>query len=112
VGFRLNRTYVLEFEGALAGAEVKIRSTSVGVLLELRDASSEKRVAELLASHLVEWNLENEIGDPIPLTVEGVLSLEGVVLGRIAREWYRAASGLTAPLDDPMMEASLEMNPL
>jgi hypothetical protein len=111
VGFRLDRTYVLEFEGALAGAEVAIKATSVGTVLKLRDVADAKEVAELLASHLIGWNLEDRDGNPIPTTAEGILdNVEEAILGRIAAEWYKAATGVTSPLDGPnSMESSLDM---
>lgn len=100
MGFRLDRTYVLQFEGAMAGAEVKIRSTSIATMMRIRQVQELSELAGLLADHLVEWNLEDEKGEPLPTTADAIMSnLEGVVLGRIAREWYRAASGVTAPLD-------------
>ena len=110
MGFRLDRTYRLEFEGALAGAEVAIKATSVGTVLKLRDDTSVDSVAALLADHLIGWNLEDADGQPVPATKEGVLSLEQPVLEAIARAWYQAATGVTAPLDAPnSMESSLEM---
>ena len=111
MGFRLDRTYVLQFEGEMEGAEVMIRGTSVGVMLRLRSAEEPEEVASLLAQHLIGWNFEDEKGEPLPLTKDAILTnLEGVVLGRIAREWYKAAVGITAPLDGPIsMESSLSM---
>lgn len=108
MGFRLDRTYRLIFEGALDGAEVHIKATSVGTILELRNITEPKQIADLLAAHLIGWNLEDADGTPIPTTPEGILSLEQVVLERIGQEWYKAATGVTAPLDAPnSMESSL-----
>lgn len=114
MGFRLDRTYLLDFEGtALAGAEVAIKATSVGTALKLREVGGVKEVCELLADHLIGWNFEDENGDPLPPTLEGIMTLEEVIIGRIGREWYRAATGVTAPLDAPnSMESTLQMEAL
>lgn len=117
MGFRLDRKYILEFDGAMAGAEVVIKATSVGTVLKLRDVNEitgQQELAELLATHIEEWNFEDADGQPLPITVEAIMdNIESVVLVRIAREWYKAATGVTAPLDGPSsMESTLEMEPL
>lgn len=111
MGFRLNRTYVLEFEGAMAGAEIRIRSTSIATMLRLREVTDLDELAGMLAEHVVDWNFEDENGGPLPATKEAILAnLEGVELGRIGAEWYKAAAGITAPLEDPAsVEAELSM---
>lgn len=117
MGFRLDRRYVLEFEGAMAGAEVVIKATSIGTVLKLREINELddlSELASLLADHIVEWNFEDENGETLPITAEAILAnVESVVLVRIAREWYKAATGVTAPLDSPTsLESTLEMEPL
>lgn len=100
MGFRLNRTYRLVFEGALEGLEVSIRSTSVGTTRQLRDATPDL-LAEMLADHVIDWNYEDEDGKPLPIAPASFLALEEPVLAAIIREWYRAAAGITAPLEQP-----------
>ena len=110
MGFRLDRSYVLEFEGAMEGAYVKIKSTPVGVALEMRQAGDLPidRAAELLAEYVSDWNLDGPDGKPLPITKEAILAdLEQVVLGKIFVEWYKAAVGLTAPLDPPGADGTL-----
>jgi hypothetical protein len=101
MGFRLSRVYALRFEGALEGLEVDIKATSVGTVLEMRGAENDRAMAELLAAHILRWNYENEAGEPLEPTVDNLLALEAVVFARIVREWHRAASGVTSPLDPP-----------
>jgi hypothetical protein len=105
MGYQLGRVYDLRFGGAMDGAEVKIRSTTVGRMLQLRQMIEDEDVpglVDMLTEHLIEWNLEDPAGDPVPMTVEGLLAnLEEPVLGVILREWYKAATGVTAPLDGP-----------
>jgi hypothetical protein len=112
MGFRLDRTYVLEFEGAMEGAYVKLKSTPVGVALEMRggqtDAVGLNRAAELLAEYVQEWNLNGSDGKALPITAEAILAdLELVVIGKIMVEWYKAAVGVTAPLDPPGADGTL-----
>lgn len=102
MGFRLNRTYVLHFEGAMAGAEIKLRSTSVATVMRLRQSTDVPEIVGMLAEHVVEWNLEDEKGEPLPITADAILNdLEESVVAAIVREWFKAAVGVTAPLDGP-----------
>lgn len=113
MGFRLDRTYVLAFEGAMTGAHVKLRATPVGVALELRgdedNSLSLPRAAELLAEYVQEWNLDGPDGQPLPVTPEAILGdLEEVVVAKIMVEWYKAARGVTTPLDPPTEDIPME----
>ncbi len=123
MGFRLDRTYALRWDAGtdLAGLEVDMRSTSVATLTEikgLRVSQDEARIAEILIGHVKRWNLEDEAGNPLPVTLESLLAQEPVLLAAIAREWYLAAAGVSAPLDlgstssDSSAEESLPMETL
>ena len=108
MGFRIDRTYVLEFEGAMAGAYVKIRSTPVGVALELRSGIAAGRAIELLADYVVEWNLDGPDDQPLPIDPEAIKGgLEESVVAKIIVEWYKAAAGVTAPLDPPGADGTM-----
>lgn len=111
MGWRMDRTYVLKFEGAMEGAEVKIRATSVGTVLALRGASDPAVVAGLLSEYLESWNFDDEKGEPLGTSPEDILGgVEQPVLQHIAQEWYKAATGVTAPLDfEPLTEAAIPM---
>lgn len=102
MGFRIDRTYVLEFEGALEGLYVKIKSTPVSVMMRFQSNTTWDETAELLAEYVLEWNYENEDGKPLPIEKEAIIAgMEVPVMVRIAREWAKAAGGITAPLDPP-----------
>lgn len=108
MGFRLDRSYVLEFEGAMEGAYVKIKSTPVGVALEMRAAVPIERAAAMLAEYVQEWNLDGSDGESMPITAEAILGdLEEVIIAKIMVEWYKAAVGVTAPLDPPGADGTL-----
>ena len=102
MGFRLNRTYVLKFAGDMEKAEVKIRSTSTATSLALREVSDDTRaMVALLADHVIEWNFEKADGTPLPIETDAIMNeLEEVVIAALLTEWYKAATGVTAPLDN------------
>lgn len=101
MGYRAKRTvYVLEFDDPeLAGLEIKVSSTSIGVLLDLADDAESARIGgldkakRLLAefmTRLVSWNLENEEGEPTPLTEEGFRSHEPDFVLTVVFTWFDA----------------------
>lgn len=102
MGFRLNRTYKLRWPaGDMEGAEITIRATSTNTSMQLRTVRDVPEMARLLAEHVIEWNLDGPDDQPLPIEASAILDgLEEVVLAEILRHWYRAAVGITAPLDD------------
>lgn len=103
MGFRVGRVFELDFgeegETGLAGAMVKIRSCSVEALEEFTTTDDEVRGAEILAEHLIEWNLEDFEGKPVPMTAAGLRSLDPPAARLIVIEWLRAVRGVSAPFD-------------
>jgi hypothetical protein len=102
MGFAIDRSYQLSFEGQfLDGCEIHIRATSIAAILELeKDTTKRESVAKLLSEHLISWDLEMN-GEPIPATYDGILMLEEVVMASITGAWYKAARGVSAPLEKP-----------
>jgi hypothetical protein len=103
MGFRLQRTYALRWdEGTdLAGLEIDMTSTSVATLMEvkaLKVGRDEARLGALLADHVKSWNLEDENGETLPISAESLYTQEAAVLAEIAKQWYLAAAGVSAPL--------------
>jgi len=134
VGFNVEPTaYRLRFKDpAYEGLEVTARELSTGELWEYMAAektatdgtqSSEARAAarqcmlQMLADALVSWNAEVR-GAPVPMTVEGLLSLGHSFNSRVADAWTDALVGISAPLPqtstagDPSVEASIPMDTL
>ncbi len=108
MGFRLSRSYTLLFEGSvLEGLEVHIRATSVATVMQVREHFADPvKLADLLTEHVTEWNYEDEDGRVLPISAESFLTLEEPVLAKIVKEWYRAATGVTAPLDGGSTDGS------
>lgn len=101
MGFEVRREYVLQFEGAMEGAEVRLRSTSIGTALKIRGSELEwEELLQTMADHLVSWNLMKDGVDLKP-DLDGIKALEQVMVLAIVKEWMRATGGITAPLDPP-----------
>lgn len=97
-------------EGDLAGLHVRVGGLSVGKMLELTKAAAEvpedfsgsvtsvEPLIEAFAEKLSEWNLEDEDGNPVPATLEGVRQQDlGLVIPVIMR-WMSAVADIPAPL--------------
>lgn len=98
MGFQIGRVFELDFTDTDAdGAVVKMKSCSIATIIELGEAGY-LRFAEIIAEHVKEWNLEDE-GKPVPVTAEGVMSLESPFRDLIYVEWQRATRGITVPFD-------------
>lgn len=101
MGFQIGRTFVLDFgaegETDLFGAVVKMRSGSVGTIAEFGTCTPE-REREILAEHVVEWNLEDD-GVPLPIAAESFRLLDPPARDMIYVEWLKATRGLSAPFD-------------
>jgi hypothetical protein len=131
MGFKVQRkTYLLKFQGTdLDGLEVTARSLTTGQQLELEaariaraaggadsDAGTE-RMIRLFSGALQSWNAEDEdTGEPIPTTYEGVLGQDVDFVLAIIRAWNSAMNGVPAPLSETSsggepsaLEASIPM---
>lgn len=134
---RKRRVYRLRFEDEeLDGLVVKVRSASVGRLLEFmrflaglsdddlttEDVEKFAALFESFAEVLEEWNVlyadgPNK-GQPVPATLEGVRSQDGDFVMDIMRVWFQAVTQPPAPLPatssagGPSAALSLPMEPL
>ncbi|MFG2269142.1 hypothetical protein ACGFNY_05130 [Streptomyces chartreusis] len=121
MGFRPPRkTYTLDFTGTdYDGLEVKVRGFTVGEELELDDAEfSGDLLVKTIASRLISWNVEDEKGEPVPATFEGICTQETAMVLAILDALRRANSGVSAPLPNgsptggPTPVVSIPMAPL
>ena len=100
-GFPGRRVIVLEFDSAMAGAEVTLRAASVETMLAVREATVQEAVP-LLAENLISWNLTGSDGEVIAFEEKHILrEVEPTILMKIIGEWYKVAVGISAPLDLP-----------
>lgn len=124
MGFRpKRRIYDLQFEDPdMEGLEVKIRHVDTGQSLALDSAISSggedgvRVCLDLLAENMIEWNVEDDNGQPVPVTMDGLLSQELDFNLAIVNAWREAILGVPAPLDsaspdgEPSLEASIPMD--
>jgi hypothetical protein len=102
MGFQLGRGIVLVFEGALEGAEVRLRPTPIAVTLQLQGDVSFKEATDLLVEYVTSWNFEGIDGQPLKLAHDDIMAnMEVAVLEKVMHEWYKAARGVTTPLESP-----------
>lgn len=70
------------------------------------------------AKVLVSWNLEDEDGEPVPTTYEGLMSYDFQFVLAVVLGWMQAVAGVPTPLDRPSRDGgpslveSLPMEPL
>jgi len=93
------------------GMRVEMRRMSLGESLaldEMRLSTSSgaegnvkrvRRVAETVAAKIVSWNLADELGQPLPVSVDALLGQEESVMNAIVSSYITAVRGVDAPLD-------------
>lgn len=104
-GFRVPaRTARLVFEDDLyAGAEVVVTlSVPLGVSMSLREQAGSDDPATIYGTFvkygLKEWNLENEDGKPVPLTIAGLETLPTDFVLFMLDEWIKQIGAVPVPL--------------
>lgn len=144
MGFReTQKVYRLEFEDDFEGLVVKVTVPAFGKVLELEqqvgglaelvgkraeDFSPEDVAAAVASSsdmvdafldNLVEWNVEDAAGAPIPATREGLARVSSTLGRHVLTTWWEFANGTVPDPKDqpssggsPSLEASLPMEPL
>lgn len=130
MGYKVTRkTYRLVFQDPeCAGLEVTTHGLSTGQYLDLMSARAQtasggaegraamERVLGMLADSLVSWNAEDEDGQPIPTTLDGIKSQDLEFNTRLVDAWGDAVGGVSAPLPQtssggsPSVEASIPMD--
>ena len=116
--------YNLVFDD-LDGLEVKAHGTSVGQVRRFVTFGEEASFAETLemfdafAKALISWNLEDDAGEPVPATVQGIEEFpDSVLMSKIVNTWVRTVSGVDDELGKgsssggPSLEESIPMEPL
>lgn len=105
MGYRRQRRVlhlVFAEPSAYAGLEVKVRAMSFGDFYAYTGLERDQQ--EMLAEHLVSWNVEDEDGTPVPATLEGIRSREVDEIKAIKRAWTDAMTEV--PEGDPLALSS------
>lgn len=102
---RKRKVYKLDFSGTeYDGLEVRVSSLTTGEYLELitiagpteEGGSEAGAMVRLFAKHLISWNLEDEDGEPVPATYEGVKSNDFTMNSAIVNAWTSALADVPA----------------
>jgi hypothetical protein len=117
------KTYKLFFaDPEMDGLEVTARSIPVGPLLELSVTDPEQdpyKSVRHFADALVDWNIEDDDGNPVPANLEGLATLEIDFVLEVVRAWTQALTAVRPPLPEgspsggtSAPEVSIPMTPL
>ena len=112
MGYRPQRkVYVLDFGDKYDGLEVKVRAGTLGQLLGLQRLSGEDltpdQLDELFAKFvelLKQWNIEDDDGNHVPETIEGLYSLDP----ELARDIIDVAARVLGGVPDPLPAGSAD----
>ena len=112
-GFRLpEKTARITFEGTdYDGAEIWVRlNVSFAHYIALREAAEgddQAKMAELFGGEvLMEWNLEDASGEPVPANGDGMLQIPLSLAMLIVQHWIEAVSAVPVPLEPPSGDLS------
>jgi len=104
-GFRLpEKTARITFEGTdYDGAEIVLRlSVTFAQFIALRESAQgedQEGMARLFGeSVLMEWNLEDADGNPIPANTDGMLAIPLQLTNLVVQHWVEAVAGVPGPL--------------
>lgn len=107
-GYRRQRKiYKLTFDKH-PGLVVRATSVSAGDFLAITELTEQdmtpdvaKELFARFSSVLLDWNLQDEDGTPVPATPEGLLSEDWDFVMEILDAWMDAVAGVAAPLAQP-----------
>lgn len=121
MGYRPKRKiYDLDFTGTeYDGLKVTVRGVSTGQALDIDAARVDggdeamRGMLELLAEQLVDWNIEDDDGQPVPANLDGLRAQDIGLNLAIVNAWQTAMAGVPAPLEsgstsgEPSLVASI-----
>lgn len=118
MGYRAQRrTYPLSLGEEFAGLEATVSSVSIGEYLTLAGFTGENvpvsYAIDQFCANLIDWNLEDEEGKPIPVTAAKDQDKELILA--LTSAWVGSLHGVAAPLEpsspagEPSLEASIPM---
>lgn len=110
MGYKAKK-YHLTFDESTGhdGLEATMRSISTANLLLIQklgsgfnaanlDPEAFEQLVKILSDSMIEWNVEDDDDQPVPTTVEGILSQDPDLIMTIITVWTTAAGGIKAPL--------------
>lgn len=118
---RVPTIYTLDKVRGEEGLIVRLKAIKIGKMRKLMQLTSSDdtaneglaQILDLLQEALVSWNLEDEQGQPVPATPEGVEDQESELILRIVETWMDQMTGVTPELGkDSSSGASFPGRPL
>jgi hypothetical protein len=103
-GFRVpKRTAKLVFEDDYAGAEVRVQlDVPIQLYIDIQDLVDAEKHLEVFGlfgrAVLLDWNLEDDDGQPIPANAAGFVQLPPGFGNLIIQEWMDEVTRLPGPL--------------
>jgi hypothetical protein len=99
------------------GFEITLRSLTIkqrrGLRMEGDEGETEMdviaRLCGRIAAQGVEWNREDEDGQPLPLTAEALEDEEPDLIVAITMKWQQAISGVSDPLESDSLSGDSEV---
>lgn len=110
MGYQVPRVVIdIDLAGTpYAGAQVKASSMSFGRLLALGDQpdrlragaglSQVKELVELFVARVSSWNLEDDLGAPVPVTLEHFLDLDFPFATQLILSWLKGMTDIDVEL--------------
>lgn len=94
--------YKLDFSDTqYTGLEIAVRGTTIDELLQLEtlmeDPEKVRHLFEAFAGLIVSWNVTRK-GEPVPMTAQGLRSLEDSFVMAVISAWYRSVVQAPPPL--------------
>ena len=92
----------------MAGLEVTMTSVPMGDLLKLQQLDPKsaaqnpeefRKLLEIFAGAMLEWNLDDDNDQPVPISVDSFLKEDIDFIFEIIKAWSDAVAGVSAPLD-------------
>lgn len=134
MGFQApHKVYKLTFEDPeYEGLEVRVKSSEFGTFLDIAQLMDLDTDADVTAKDvedinalfgyfvdaIIDWNLEDDGGVPVPQTVKGLRTLDLGFVMDMVQAWVRALKGTSPGLSrpsgsgEPSLEASIPMEAL
>ncbi len=88
--------------------EVRVSSITLGQMFEVADQADRARagaglaeirgLTEVFAAHLASWNVVNELGEAVPLTMDGFSTLDMDLALAMMVAWFEAMTGVDRDL--------------
>jgi hypothetical protein len=117
MGYRLpQRTALVIFDDDFKGAEARLRlDLPIGRVLEALaimptngkpSPENVRALCEFLAEILIDWNLEDDDGVPVPADLNGVLDASADFISALCGAWVEQQTGVPAPFEGPSTSGS------